>query len=133
MTDLPDADSATANTIITTGLGFIGGAMSVLFGPRSLTPIQKIGCIVAGGTCAFVFAPLVPLVWPAAGPRVQSVAGFVFGIGGLFFVRGVLSWLTRAEQRIPDQIDNRLGVDTKPKSPPTPIPPAKTEEPTRGA
>lgn len=115
-----DGSDAIATTLITTGLGLIGGAMSVLFGPAQMSAWQKVGCIVAGGTCAFVGAPLVTLVWPSANERIVALAGFLFGIAGLFLVRGLLVWLARLERRIPEELDKRAGIDTRTPIPKTP-------------
>jgi len=116
-----DADTAGAEafttTIVTTGLGLIGGALSVVFGPIGMTAWQKVWCIIAGGTCAFVGAPLVTLFWPSANVRVIALAGFLFGIAGLFLVRGFLAWLSRLERRLPDHLDKRAGIDTSDPKP----------------
>jgi hypothetical protein len=110
----------TAATVVTTSLGLVGGLLSVLLGPDKLSSVQKVGCILAGGLCAFVGAPLVTVMFPTGGPRVVSLAGFVLGLSGLFIIRGFLTWTARAEKAIPDQIDKQTGVSTKPPFPPLP-------------
>ena len=106
-------DATTVSTVImATGLGLVGGTLSVLFGPDRLTPWQRIGCIAAGGACAFVLAPLIVVVYPAANERVISLAGFVLGIGGLFIVRGTLAWWSRIQGKIPSILDRQTGTDS---------------------
>lgn len=135
--DGPPDESTTA--AVTTGLGLVGGLLSVLLGPTDLSRWQKLGCVIAGGSCAFVGAPLVTVAFPAAGPRVISLAGFVLGLSGLFLVRGLTAWMSRFEQQIPDEIDRRAGLDTRPKLPPpasppvsSPVPPAPASPPSPG-
>jgi len=110
----------TAATVVTTSLGLVGGLLSVLFGHDRLSSGQKVGCILAGGLCAFVGAPLVPVAFPSGGAQMASLAGFVLGLSGMFMVRGFLTWTARAEQMIPDQLDKQTGVSTKAPSPPLP-------------
>jgi len=107
--------TAVSTIIMATGLGLVGGTMSVLFGPDKLTPWQRIGCIAAGGACAFVLAPLIVVIYPNANERIISLAGFVLGIGGLFIVRGILAWWSRLQKRIPDLLDRQAGTESKEK------------------
>ena len=108
----------TAATAVTTGLGLVGGLLSVLLGPTQMSAWEKVGCIIAGGVCAFVGAPLVTTVFPQGGPRVVSLAGFVLGLSGVFLVRGATLWLSKVERRMPAELDRRTGIDTsEPKLP----------------
>ena len=109
----------TATAVVTTGLGLVGGLLSVLLGPTQMSPWQKAGCILAGGVCAFVGAPLVTVALPQGGPRVISLAGFLLGLSGVFLVRGATNWLSRFERRITAELDRSTGVDTKPPKPGT--------------
>lgn len=118
--DQPVTTEATVLTtqIITTGLGLVGGVMPVLYGQDNLTVRQRAGCVLAGGATAFALSPLITVAWPAAPTGVLCASGYLFGIAGIFIVRGLLAWLKRAEGRIPDQIDRRTGIDTRPPAPP---------------
>jgi hypothetical protein len=117
------SEASTLTTqIIATGLGLVGGIMPVLYGQDNLTPRQRGGCVLAGGTTAFALSPLIPVAWPTAPTGVICAAGYFFGIGGIFLVRGLLAWLNRAERRLPDQIDRRAGIDTHDATPQPPTP-----------
>lgn len=111
MADVLNADTVT--TASTVGLGFTGGALSLVFGGNDLTYAQKIGCVVSGGVLAYVAVPAITVAWSDAPKQIFGIAGFFAGLVGMNVVRGVLAWGKRAEKRVPAEIDKRLGTNTE--------------------
>jgi hypothetical protein len=105
LTDVPHISTQ----VVATGLGLVGGLMPVLYGEESMTLGQRAGCVIAGGATAFCGSPLIELAWPSAPTSAVCAAGYLFGMAGIFFARGFMAWLRRAEKRLPDAIDRRTG------------------------
>ena len=111
-------DDQLITTGTTVGLGIAGGVLSLIFGGNNLTTIQKFGCVACGGFVAFVSCPLITVFYRDAPPQLFGVVGFFSGLIGLNLVRGILVWSNRSERRVPDMIDKRVGIDTKPEAKP---------------
>lgn len=106
---MPDAPQISTQ-VVATGLGLVGGLMPVLYGEESMSVAQRAGCVLAGGATAFCGSPLIEIAWPGAPTSVVCAAGYLFGMAGIFFSRGFMAWLRRAEKRLPDAIDRRTGA-----------------------
>jgi len=101
-----------AGTITTIGLGTAGGILSTIFGKSSLSWVQTIGCVISGSVLAYICVPMVSVLWSNAPKQLDGVFGFFLGLIGHNIVKGVLAWGNRAERRVPDVIDKKLGTDT---------------------
>ena len=75
--------------LITAVLGFVGAALGISYSPP-MTKKEMFAALLAGVVCAVLGPSLVMQVY-AVPSIVNNALAFVFGIGGMFIVPGLLS------------------------------------------
>ena len=75
--------------LITAVLGFIGAALGISYSPP-MTKKEMFAALLAGVVCAVLGPSLVMQVYTLP-PIVNNALAFIFGIGGMFIVPGLLA------------------------------------------
>lgn len=74
--------------LIAAVLGFIGAALGISYSPP-MTKKEMFAALLAGVSCAVLGPALASQVY-ALPPIVNNALAFIFGIGGMFIVPGLL-------------------------------------------
>lgn len=75
--------------LITAVLGFIGAALGISYSPP-MTKKEMFAALLAGVVCA-VLGPSLLMQLYTLPPIVNNALAFIFGIGGMFIVPGLLA------------------------------------------
>lgn len=110
--NLDQEAQAVIATATTVGLGLAGGGLTVVFSGSNLTKLQKVACVFTGGVFAYVVTPVITVFWAEAPKQLFGISAFFSGLVGMYLVKGIILWAKRAEGKVPNYIDKRIGVDT---------------------
>lgn len=75
--------------LLTAVLGFIGAALGISYSPP-MTKKEMFAALLAGVVCA-VLGPQLAMQIYTLPPIVNNALAFIFGIGGMFIVPGLLA------------------------------------------
>ena len=76
--------------LITAVLGFIGAALGISYSPP-MSKKEMFAALLGGVVCAVLGPQLVMQIYTLP-PIVNNALAFIFGIGGMFIVPGLLSF-----------------------------------------
>lgn len=92
----------------------IGAALGIGYSPR-MTPLQALTALLAGAACGVLAPDLIASIsGTELSPAIEKLLAFVFGIGGMFIIPGIIAIWTGFKNDPWAWLDKLRGLRDKP-------------------